>query len=168
MRRCYTHTLSAIVAANTVTLRQDDLAFQLEQLGLELGQLVVALLHDQRHVGEGAPIGGDLAQLLGALFDFQLFAYFAPNRLLDLLQPIRQQVLRHIVRQAVLVAQLIQHRMLDVVTLLGGANQNNKNVSITSGHWITKASKRKVRILYCLSAKSSQGTEWSTQRLFGL
>ena len=107
----------ATIVADTVALCEDDLAFQLVQLRLELGQLVIAFLHDRGHVGQRAAIRRDLAQLLGALLDLELLADLAPDRLLDLLQPVRQQLLGHIVRQAVLVAQLVQHGMLDVIAL---------------------------------------------------
>lgn len=100
-----------------VALRQQNLALQLEQLRLQLGDLVIALLYDRLHIGQGLAIGGDAAQLLGALFDLQLLADLASNRLLDLLEPIGQRALWEIIGEAILVAQLVQNGMLDVIAL---------------------------------------------------
>lgn len=89
------------------------------QLRLELCQFTVAFLHDRRHIGQGSSVGGHLAQLLRALFDLQLFPDLPANRLLDLFQAVRQGTLRQIVRESILVTQLVQHGMFDVVALLG-------------------------------------------------
>lgn len=109
----------AVTAADAVALRQDDLTLELVQLGLELGQLVVTLLDDRRHVRERAPVGGHLAQLFRALFDFELFPDFAPDRLLDFLEPVREQTFGQVIRESILVAELVQDGVFDVVALDG-------------------------------------------------
>ena len=55
------------------------------QLHLQLGQLRVGFLDDGVDVGDGLLVFGDLAQILGALFDLELFLDLAPEILAKLL-----------------------------------------------------------------------------------
>lgn len=107
-------TLSIVYA---VALRQQYLALQLQQFRFQFGDLVIALLDDRLHIGQRLAIGGDAAQLLGALLDFQFFANFATNRLFDLFESIGQCALREVICEAILVAELVQNWMLDVIAL---------------------------------------------------
>ena len=58
---------------------------QLLQFHLQLGQLRVGLLDDGVDVADGLFVLGDLAQVLGALFDLELFLDLAPEILAELL-----------------------------------------------------------------------------------
>ena len=62
-----------------------DLRVQLLELHLQLGQLRVGLLDDGVDVGDRLLVFGDLAQVLGALFDLELFLDLAPEILAKLL-----------------------------------------------------------------------------------
>jgi len=96
---------------------QEDLALELLQLGLELGQFAFALLHKNGHIAEGPPVLGHLAQLLGALLDLQLLPDLPPNGLLDLLQPYGHTAFGQILCETIFVTEFVQNGMLYVFAL---------------------------------------------------
>ena len=87
------------------------------QLHLQLGQLRVGLLDDGVDVGDGLFVLGDLAQVLGALLDLELFLDLAPEVLAELLQLLRQRRVREVRLDAVLDAQLVEQTQAEVVVL---------------------------------------------------
>ena len=94
-----------------------DLRVQLLELHLQLGQLRVGLLDDGVDVGDRLLVFGDLAQVLGALFDLQLLLDLAPQVLAQLLQLLRQRRVREVRLDAVLDAQLVQQTQAEVIVL---------------------------------------------------
>ena len=87
------------------------------QLHLQLGQLRVGLLDDGVDVADGLFVLGDLAQVLGALLDLELFLDLAPEVLAELLQLLRQRRVREVRLDAVLDAQLVEQTQAEVVVL---------------------------------------------------
>ena len=87
------------------------------QLHLQLGQLRVGLLDDGVDVTDGLFVLGDLAQVLGALLDLELFLDLAPEVLAELLQLLRQRRVGEVRLDAVLDAQLVEQTQAEVVVL---------------------------------------------------
>ena len=100
-----------------VTLRDENLRFQLLELLLHLRQLRVGLFDDEVDVGDALLVPGNLAQVLRPLLDFELLLDLPPNVFPQLLQFLRQGRMRQMGLNAILDAQLVQKRQAEVVIL---------------------------------------------------